>query len=953
MLKQRKLEEKRRIEKTQDQLRFKHAREAVINKSRGAWKDSECNGEEAGLRLFEDWKSKKQNIQMLAVQQKEAERLQIEETRFRHPLARSNSAPSQTTARDVGERMHGEHARRLQSLQRLREETEASKRRLLQSHAVGASSRCSTPRGGQPRSEQLYELAQFQREKLSKLRKDREDSEMRRLAEVSIGKSGPVDMRRIDFLFKEHVERKQRRALLQLQKANSELLELGQHHLPSSPRAHLPNESIVVQLELLNIDSVLLHKHLHVFRALKEAIASSMSTEASHGIRINSNEIWFSAGSASTAAVAQATVRIPIGVAPEDVYDYLVNKSDTSLIAAVTTSIAAVESQNLICHNDDGILVGGLRVLPPKKRVPLWQRPCPAGQVEEAPAQKPSTPRACAKPEDVVLATVIAAVQARCTVERPVTASELKSLAEPLRAIMCIYKDACTESELLDGHTWLRQLTSTRLYPDGRLLEEIEGWPLCVEPVPILQVSEDLDELLDAAGKAQVKLYQLAAPCCEEPSPEPGNTQWRARTASLALFAINPGPKARAAAQTKAFVRYQPCEGSRCHRHLLDLARMTLVFSNSQLLQKGLDEITQHFEVIHIQNLYNQPSRMGYRSVVVHVYLDVDVGGGVAGSSMPHVCELQLEELCFHRAREAANPHLNDFASRLSALFHDAALDPDAVNHLARWLLASPLESHGVRVFRRQLTKQYGSTVAAWRQSLGNSHQLNFGHFREICQVLKCRENAPEFWAALDPGLAGCISLFELDPDAVTLLLHFRGQVMMHVDSDDIDGDSFFERLCFRLAPATPGQLHDIEFRYLLKGLGINPECANRLFTLLDYHGGSNHHPPARLTVADLLWLKRLPMLVDVSAVTFLPAGRHNNVELMRHMLSQRRNAVARDQRVRSCKGVDTRVSRGKTAGNRQVTNIASPRLCWQSTPRQALTRSRSASFTAQARGSR
>jgi len=891
---------------------------------------------------------------MLAVQQKEAERLQIEETRFRHPLARSNSAPSQTTARDVGERMHGEHARRLQSLQRLREETEASKRRLLQSHAVGASSRCSTPRGSQPRTEQLYELAHIQREKLCRLKKDREDSEMRKLAEASIGKTGPVDMRRIDFLFKEHVERKQRRALLHLQKATSELSDLEQHHLPSSPRTCLPNESVVVHVELFNVDNVLLQKHSNVLRALKEAIALSITTEASHGARVDFNEIWFSAGSVSTrVAVAQATVRIPMGVTPEDVYDCLVEKSDTSLIAAVTTRIAAVEGVSAVCHSDNGILVGGLIILPPKKRVPLWQRSYPAGQVDQVPAQTPSTPRAGAKQEDVVLATIIAAVQARCTVERPVTASELKSLAEPLRAIMCIYKDACTESELLDGHTRLRQTTSMRLYPDGRLLGQMEGWSLCVEPVPILQVSEDLHLLLDAAGKAQVTLFQLAAPCCEDLRPEPGTTQLRLRTALLALFAINPGPKARAAAQTKAFVRYQPCEGCRCHRHLLDLARMTLVFSNSHLLQKGLDNIIQHFEVVHVQNFYNQPSRMGYRSVVLHVYLHVDPGGGAAGSKTPHVCELQLEELCFHRAREAANPHLDDFAQRLSALFRDAALDADAVNHLARWLLASPLESHALRLFRRQLAKRYGSTVAAWRQSLGNCRRLNFCHFREICQVLKCRENAPEFWTALDPGLGGCISLFELDPDAVTLLLHFRSQVMMHVDSDDIDGDSFFERLCFRLAPAMPGELQDIEFRYLLRGIGISPECANRLFTFLDYHGGSNHHPPARLTAMDLLWLKRLPTLVDVRAATLLPAGGQNNVELMRHLHSQHRSVLARSQRVRSSKGVDTRVAGCAAADNQQVANLASPRLSRHGPQRQATMRSRSASFTAKLPGSK
>ncbi|CAK0810845.1 unnamed protein product, partial [Prorocentrum cordatum] len=77
----------------------------------------------------------------------------------------------------------------------------------------------------------------------------------------------------------------------------------------------------------------------------------------------------------------------------------------------------------------------------------------------------------------------------------------------------------------------------------------------------------------------------------------------------MALFAYNPGVKPRAAAEVKALASYGPAEGGRRHRHLLDLARLSLVFGSCEMLQLGLDSVLRQFKVLGVRNLFRCPSR--------------------------------------------------------------------------------------------------------------------------------------------------------------------------------------------------------------------------------------------------------------------------------------------------------------------------------------------------------
>merc|ERR1719450_580689 len=97
------------------------------------------------------------------------------------------------------------------------------------------------------------------------------------------------------------------------------------------------------------------------------------------------------------------------------------------------------------------------------------------------------------------------------------------------------------------------------------------------------------------------------------------------------LFAYNPGTKPRAAAQTKAFVRYGPGEGSRRYRNLLDLARLALVFASCDLLQLGLEEALKRFQVLDVRNRFGSPGRLGARCVEVLLVVEVP-------PATPHVC---------------------------------------------------------------------------------------------------------------------------------------------------------------------------------------------------------------------------------------------------------------------------------------------------------------------------
>ncbi|CAK0810840.1 unnamed protein product [Prorocentrum cordatum] len=140
-----------------------------------------------------------------------------------------------------------------------------------------------------------------------------------------------------------------------------------------------------------------------------------------------------------------------------------------------------------------------------------------------------------------------------------------------------------------------------------RLMDEARGASRSLEPNPVRQLEHDLDDLLDSARQAQEQLQALVAP--SQGAWPPGQVAEKPEAFPMALFAYNPGVKPRAAAEVKALASYGPAEGGRRHRHLLDLARLSLVFGSCEMLQLGLDSVLRQFKVLGVRNLFRCPSR--------------------------------------------------------------------------------------------------------------------------------------------------------------------------------------------------------------------------------------------------------------------------------------------------------------------------------------------------------
>jgi len=297
------------------------------------------------------------------------------------------------------------------------------------------------------------------------------------------------------------------------------------------------------------------------------------------------------------------------------------------------------------------------------------------------------------------------------------------------------------------------------------------------------------------------------------------------------------------------------------------------------MLQAGLDHIIDKFEVVHVCNGFAAAHRLGNRFVEVLLVVNARKEGE---QSMPHVCELRLEELSFYRARELAAPHLGTFFERLHTIYERTSTNPDAISYLARSVLDSSPEVHSLRQFRRHIARRFGSTVGGWRRGLSGPRFVTFDRFRDMCQSLKCRDHAPELWAELDSSHGGCVSLFELDAEAVAMLVKFRMKILMFAESDNVDQDMLFSRLTARTQLVRAGQLEVHEFRAVVKALGIGNAEADRLFSYLDYQGGNIHNPPARVTIADFEWLRRLPSLIDIEAVVMASEKKPTELETAR-----------------------------------------------------------------------
>jgi len=240
---------------------------------------------------------------------------------------------------------------------------------------------------------------------------------------------------------------------------------------------------------------------------------------------------------------------------------------------------------------------------------------------------------------------------------------------------------------------------------------------------------------------------------------------------------------------------------------------------------------------------------------------------------VPHVCELRLELLQFNNATHAVAPIMEKFYAELKQAYIPTHIDMACLEKITREVLDKPPEGHRLRKFRCHLARRYGSTVCGWRKAFGGQRLLNFQRFREVCYSLHCGEHVTELWQELDPNRGGCISLWELAPDAVSLLVKLRTRMLgalVHStkeDAEDFDPSTIFSRLTSFSRPTRQGCLEQHEFRLVSKVLGLSIQEADRAFNCLDHFPGSHHAPPAMIDVTDIKWLKGLITLVDAAAV--------------------------------------------------------------------------------------
>eukprot|EP00913_Durusdinium_trenchii_P003304 g3058.t1 len=165
--------------------------------------------------------------------------------------------------------------------------------------------------------------------------------------------------------------------------------------------------------------------------------------------------------------------------------------------------------------------------------------------------------------------------------------------------------------------------------------------------------------------------------------------------------------------------------------------------------------------------------------------------------------------------------------------------------------------SHSLRVWKKHLTKRYGSVVGAWRQKFGLIRLVPFSKFRDLCKETKEWPHATEYWQEklrrheslhfdeLDIGRGGTISLFELDPQMLCILAIFRARLVKLAGTAEPNPED------------TGG------------AVGWN----GPLWRQLDSEGGHTFNPPGHVRPTDIAWLCKLPMLVDLNAIALKPGG--------------------------------------------------------------------------------
>ncbi|CAK0853856.1 unnamed protein product [Prorocentrum cordatum] len=447
------------------------------------------------------------------------------------------------------------------------------------------------------------------------------------------------------------------------------------------------------------------------------------------------------------------------------------------------------------------------------------------------------------------------------------------------------------------GSTWTTTTSSyaARLrsgFTRSRLHTDDEIFELCVAPDPVRQVESDLERLLPAAELAQQML--LDALLGGEPPdghaewPTSGNRHQKPAAAPLALGVYNPGAKERGAAERKQLARYAPGEGRGCCWSLLDLARVSLVFPSYRALQSSLDAFltSGEFDVVLVRNFFRTPSRLGARHVDVYVAFPVPGEGG--SDPTLHICEVRFEEQSWMKARlEGAAPHVDSFfdAFRRTLVTLPGVADLELASHLAQDVLTSQPETGMLKHFRRSLARQQlGSSVAIWRDVVPG-RRLDFPAFRDIskniCRALgEKKEHMTALWTEMDPGFAGCVSLFDFDAEAAASLKRFRDRVLTLGGGEEEPGapaaptgardrlDAVLRGIHALVQPRARGQLGRFEFQRLAQSLGILAPEAARILACLDRCRMMDQRGQGQVFVrdADIGWLLSLDRLVDLGA---------------------------------------------------------------------------------------
>eukprot|EP00443_Scrippsiella_acuminata_P068862 CAMPEP_0115394162 /NCGR_PEP_ID=MMETSP0271-20121206/12124_1 /TAXON_ID=71861 /ORGANISM="Scrippsiella trochoidea, Strain CCMP3099" /LENGTH=1717 /DNA_ID=CAMNT_0002817825 /DNA_START=1 /DNA_END=5155 /DNA_ORIENTATION=- len=804
--------------------------------SRNQIKREDLQPAAASERLYSEHKDLELRMRLRQEKKEAEERERLEASRIAARPARAVSPASiGPDGREVGHRLHAMGAELAQ--RRLKQKEEHVAMELNKYKKVGSDRVNHNP---EKLHDDLHEEGKKRLERRKKMQQDREEKERKELDEKAVSGNRPVNAARIRALFMDHADR--------LRRANLTVAEAGQRELSKA-------------LQVCGCGCTFQSEDVRCRRC------GAKRPETTH----TAADI---PGSAAMRLKAHKKI-------DGELFKRNVETKERKERVVAELKKQAEEKVFLICGCGNPFEANFAdRCKKCGAKRPEASTLASKDRTLDDRVQELRAPADTAAQHAAVIVNACVALRCGCTKDQAPTVG-LRPLLEPLKAAIGAYRTAAQGSETAgEGFSYLRTRPSQRLFLDGWLLDDGEAWHQQCEPDPIRQLDEDFEALMTNAEAAHTLLMQMVGSKHDEPCVEDIEERWRVgekimhpRAAKTALFAYNPGIKSRDAAQMKAFVRYGPAEGSRRFRHLLDLSRLSLIFSDCANLRAGLDQLLEEFEVVDIRNHYlpGMLGLLGERYIEVLVVVK-------EGLPVPHVCELRLEELAFFQAREEAAPHLRRVCKGFATIYESSGAHPGAIEYLARKVLRSPGDSHGIRVFRRHLGRCYGSPIVAWRKVFGASPLVPFAKFKEACQQLSTtsyQARAVEYWQGLDAGRGGIISLFELDPDGVVLLAKVRERILALIPGDDaVDVERLFTMLCSSIVPSTPGSLEASEFRSVVKAMGLNSAEADRVFSYLDAQGGGSHlsRGPAYITAKDLTWLLRLPNLVHIDSVMLVSA---------------------------------------------------------------------------------